>query len=244
LRYFRNLITKIHPNMKKIIFFLAFTASLTISMETSAQKSDVGNWFIYFGNQKIDSKWNWWNEVQYRNYNFAGDLQQLLLRTGVGYNLTEANNNVLLGYAFINSQSYSPNSDSKVGIDEHRIYQQFITRQNFGRVFLQHRYRVEERFLPNIFKLRLRYFLSLNVPLNNSTMADKTFYLSAYNEIFMNTISPAFDRYRLYGGLGYVVNKNFRVEAGYMSQTLEKTSRDQFQIIFFNNLSLFNKTEK
>ena len=123
-----------------------------------SQKSDIGNWFVYFGNQKINKKWNWHNEVQYRNYNFIGDTNQLLLRTGIGYNLTENNNNVLVGYGFINTQKYVPNSDQKIDTNEHRIYQQFITRQNFGRVFLQHRYRIEERFISDDFQLRFRYF--------------------------------------------------------------------------------------
>jgi hypothetical protein len=205
-----------------------------------AQKSEAGNWFIYFGNQKINKQWNWHNEVQHRNYNFAGDLQQLLLRTGIGYNLAENNNNVLLGYAFINSQRYLPDSDDKAGTNEHRIYQHFITRQNFSRVFIQHRYRIEERFLPNDFQVRFRYFLSLNVPINNKTMTDKTFYASAYNEIFLNLDSPIFDRNRIYAGLGYVVNKNFRVETGFMAQSLEKTNRNQFQIIVFNNIPFAN----
>lgn len=206
-----------------------------------AQKSDIGNWFIYFGNQKINKKWNWWNEVQYRNYNFAGDLQQLLLRTGIGYNLTENNNNVLLGYAFINSQRYLVNSEDKVGINEHRLYQQFITRQNFGRVFIQHRYRVEERFLPTDFQMRFRYFLSFNIPLNNKAMTDKTIYLSTYNEIFLNAQNTLFDRNRLFGAVGYVFNKNIRIEGGFMAQTLERTNRNQFQIVVFNSIPLHNK---
>lgn len=223
--------------MKKQLFILLFTS---VSMLSYAQKSDLGNWFIYFGNQKISKKWNWYNEVQYRNYNFAGDLQQLLLRTGIGYNLAENNNNILLGYAFINSQRYLPNSDDKAGANEHRIYQQFITRQNFSRVFIQHRYRIEERFLPNDFQVRFRYFLSLNVPVNNNTMSGKTFYASAYNEIFINMDSPIFDRNRIYAGLGYVINKNFRVETGFMAQSLEQTNRNQFQIIIFNNIPFTN----
>ncbi|WP_220096078.1 DUF2490 domain-containing protein [Daejeonella oryzae] len=221
----------------KTLILISF---LLLSNFAHAQKSDVGNWFIYFGNQKINSKWNWWNEAQYRNYNFAGDLQQLLLRTGIGYNLTEDNNNVLLGYAFINSQNYLPDSDEKIGIKEHRIYQQFITRQNFGRAFVQHRYRVEERFLPDDFQTRFRYFLSINIPVNKKTMTEKTIYASAYNEIFLNAQNAIFDRNRLYGGLGYIINKNFRVEGGFMAQTLENTNRNQFQIILFNNLP-FNK---
>jgi hypothetical protein len=216
--------------------FLIMLVLLVCSTSISAQKSEVGNWFIYFGNQKINRKFNWHNEVQYRNFNFAGDLQQLLLRTGIGYNLTENNNNLLLGYAFINSQRYLPNAVDKVGNNEHRIYQQFITRQNFGRVFLQHRYRIEERFLENDFQLRFRYLLGLNIPLNNKTMTDKTVYASAYNELFINAASPVFDRNRLYGALGYVINKSFRVEAGFMTQTLENSFRHQFQFVVFNNL--------
>ncbi len=221
--------------------YLFFTALFMYQSNTAfAQKSDIGNWFIYFGNQKINKKWNWHNEVQYRNYNFAGDLQQLLLRTGIGYNLTGNNNNVLLGYAFINSQRYLLNSNDKAGTNEHRIYQQFITRQNFSSVFIQHRYRIEERFLPNDFQVRFRYFLSLNVPINNKTMSGKTFYASAYNEIFINMDSPIFDRNRIYAGLGYVINKNFRVETGFMAQSLEQTNRNQFQIIVFNNIPFTN----
>ncbi len=210
---------------------------LLLSIASNAQKSGTGNWFIYFGNQQLNKKWSWWNEVQYRNYNFAGDLQQLLVRTGISYNLTENNNNVLLGYGFIHSENYKTGTDNKTGTNEHRLYQQFITRQNFGRVFIQHRYRIEERFLPTDFRMRFRYFLAFNIPLNNKTMAANTVYLSAYNEIFLNAKSPLYDRNRLYGAMGYVINKSFKVEAGFMSQTLEKTNRNQFQIVLFNNLS-------
>lgn len=201
-----------------------------------AQKSDTGNWLIYFGNQKINNKWNWHNEVQYRSFNFLGDTNQLLLRTGLGYNLSENNNNILLGYGFINSQKYAPNSDQKTSVTEHRIYQQFLTKQNFDRVFIQHRYRVEERFLPDDFQLRFRYFLGLNIPLNKKTMEQNAVYLSTYNEIFINDEKPLFDRNRLYGALGYVIDKNFKIEAGLMAQTLENSNRNQFQIVIFNNL--------
>jgi hypothetical protein len=205
-----------------------------------SQKSEIGNWLIYFGNQKINQNWNWHNEVQYRNYDFIGDTNQLLLRTGIGYNLTENNNNVLLGYAFVSTYKYIPNSDQKVESNEHRIFQQFITKQNFGRFYLLHRYRVEERFLPDDFQMRLRYFLNVNLPLNKKTLDKNAIYLSAYNEIFVNTEKPLFDRNRIYAALGFVINKNFKVEAGFMSQILEQSNRNQFQIVIFNNLPFNN----
>ena len=210
---------------------------LFLTANVNAQESDTGNWFIYFGNQKINNRWNWHNEVQYRNYNFAGDLEQLLLRTGIGYNLTENNNNILLGYGYIYSEPYIAGTDDKTNTSEHRIFQQFITKQEFGRVNIQHRYRFEQRFIEDNFKMRARYFLSLNVPINKKTMDKNAIYASAYNEIFINTEGPAyFDRDRIYGGLGYCFSKTLKMELGVMSQIQQNSSRTQFQIMFFNNL--------
>ena len=221
--------------------FFIITILLTVfAAKVFAQQSDTGNWFIYFGNQPINKKWNLHNEVQYRNYNLAGDLQQLLLRTGIGYNLTENNNNILLGYGYIHSQNYLPNKTEKVSTNEHRIFQQFINRQIIGKVFLQHRYRIEERFLKDDFEMRFRYFLAVNIPFGKKTMTPNTVYASAYNEIFINAQNTYFDRNRLYGAIGYVFNKNIKAEAGFMAQTRQSGNRNKFQIVCFNNLPLKN----
>jgi hypothetical protein len=222
--------------MKNSIQSFCFLLVFFLTANVNAQKTDAGNWFLYFGNQKINNRWNWHNEVQYRNYNFAGDLEQLLLRTGIGYNLTDNNNNVLLGYGYVHSEPYIAGTDDKLNTTEHRIFQQFITKEKFGRVNIQHRYRFEQRFVEEDFKMRLRYFLSLNVPINKKEMEKNAVYASAYNEIFINTESNYFDRDRIYGGIGYCFNKNFKVEAGVMSQILSNSSRTQFQIMFFNSL--------
>ena len=219
--------------MKRVIFIVLISL---LAIKGFSQSSDLGNWLIYFGNKKINKNWNWHHEVQYRNYNAIGDLEQLLLRTGIGYNLTEDNNNILLGYGFINSQNYLPSTDEKQGINEHRIYQQFITRQNIGRVNVQHRYRFEQRCIESQdFRMRFRYFLAFSIPLNNKEMIDKTFYLSSYNEIFLNHNDNVFDRNRLYGGIGFKLNKQARVEIGYMNQFLNNGNRDQINLITFLN---------
>jgi hypothetical protein len=208
---------------------------ILIPFSAFSQKSDFGNWLIYFGDKKINQKFNWHHEVQYRSFNFIDDTEQLLLRTGLGYNLTENNNNILLGYAFIYSEPYITNSDLKTNFNEHRIYQQFITRQSFGRMSLQHRYRFEQRFFEDDFRMRLRYFLSCNIAINNAQMGDKTIYFSAYNEIFVNTEQSYFDRNRLYGGIGYRFSSKLRSEIGVMNQTTNSVSRSQLNVITFFN---------
>ena len=214
---------------------VALTCVLMLPYSSAAQNSDFGNWLIYIGNKKVDSKWNIHNEVQYRNYDAIGDLEQLLLRTGVGYNLSENNHNLLLGYGYILSQNYSADTEDKLDVNEHRIFQQFTSKQKIGNVSLSHRYRFEQRFVDSDFKMRLRYFLAFKVPILKTETSPTKLYLSAYNEVFLNTESDVFDRNRVYGGLGYQLNNNVRIEAGYMNQLFEHSSRDQFNLITFVN---------
>ena len=128
-----------------MIFFLLVL--VTFPSILYSQNSSLGNWLIYIGNWKVNPDFNWHHEIQYRNYNAIGDLEQLLVRTGLGYDLTSNNNNFLLGYGYIFSQNYIPNTDDKADINEHRIFQQFINWAKIGIISMQHRFRFEERFI-------------------------------------------------------------------------------------------------
>ena len=220
---------------KKHFLMAALSFMLLLPSLSKAQENDLGNWLIYIGSKKLEGKWNLHNEIQYRNYDAVGDLEQLLLRTGIGYNLSENNNNLLLGYGFIKSENYAANGLDKITVNEHRIFQQFTSKQKVGKLFLTHRYRFEQRFVEDDFKARFRYFLAFKLPFKGTEEAPSKYYLSAYNEIFLNTKSSVFDRNRVYGGLGYQLNKNFRLEAGYMNQFFESGGRDQINLITFVN---------
>ena len=65
--------------MKNKNLIATLTFLLVLPFYAISQNSNLGNWLIYIGNKKLDSKWNIHNEVQYRNYNAVGDLEQLLL---------------------------------------------------------------------------------------------------------------------------------------------------------------------
>lgn len=225
-----NALTK-YDNMKTQIKIIALILGFMLPASVQSQESEFGNWLIYIGSKKLNDTWNIHNEVQYRNYNFIGDLEQLLLRTGLGYTFNEGKSNILIGYGYILSENYLDNSTEKVSVNEHRIFQQFTSKQKIGVVGLSHRYRFEQRFVESDYKLRFRYFLSANIPLTNKE--NNKLYLSAYNEIFLNTESNVFDRNRVYAGLGYRINTNIKMEAGYMNQFFEQNSRDQFNIITF-----------
>lgn len=206
---------------------------LMFMVDCPGQESNLGNWLIAFGDKQISDKFNWHHEVQYRNYDAIGDLEQLLLRTGVGYRIDEKTNG-LLGYAFIRSENYT-GEDKKVVVNENRIYQQLITRQKIGKLGIQHRYRFEQRFIEEDFKLRFRYFLALSLPIWKLSESEKEIYLSGYNELFIGIEGDIFDRNRIYGGLGFKINKAIRVELAYMNQIFANSSRDQINIVSFIN---------
>lgn len=212
---------------------LCFVYLMMPVLSQAQPPSNLGNWLLFFGNKNLNDKINWHHEVQYRNYNAIGDLEQLLLRTGIGTKVAN-NGNLLLGYGFIRSENYI-NSEDKIVINEHRIYQQFISKQKVGQVKLQHRYRFEQRFVEENFRLRFRYFLGINIPLGNKEDSASPWYLSIYNEIFLNTVQNVFDRNRLYGGLGYTLNDRLRFEVGYMNQFLSNGNRDQINLVSFIN---------
>lgn len=210
--------------MKKVLLIFLF-----LPLFSGAQQSDLGNWLIYFGNKQFNEKWNLHHEIQYRNYNLIGDMEQLLIRTGIGYNIG-SKSNLLVGYGYINSENYTGISNAQATVQEHRIYQQFITKQNIGTVALQHRYRFEQRFIEGDFRTRFRYFLGINIPFKESN-----YYTSFYNEIFLNGDGNVFDRNRIYSGIGYRFNSKVRFEFGYMSQVFQGFSRDQLNFMTFYN---------
>jgi len=225
------MLKQVRSHLFKLVFSLTFIVYF-IPQQSVAQESSLGNWFLLFGNKKINEKINWHHEVQYRNYNAIGDLEQLLLRTGIGINVTD-NTNLLLGYGFIRSENYFGNEE--LVVNEHRIFQQIITKQNAAKLRIQHRYRFEQRFVEEDFKLRFRYFLSLAYPLWENNTTKQELYLAAYNEIFLNKNNIVFDRNRLYGGLGYRLNNKVRFELGYMNQFFNVGGRDQLNIVCFFN---------
>ncbi|RIW12957.1 DUF2490 domain-containing protein [Algoriphagus lacus] len=123
--------------------------------------------------------------MQYRNHNILGDLDQLLFRTGLQYNLKSGQACFLAGYASITSRSIGEPSST---FHESRLYQKVILRQRLGKIGLTHRYRYEQRWIEEQdFRTRFRYFLAFNIPLNKKELSEKdSFYVQIYDEIFIN----------------------------------------------------------
>ena len=225
--------------MRKIrTFLLVSIVSMNIFSAKSQviDESQMGAWYMYFFNTSHEkSKIGFQGDVQYRNWNIAGDLEQLLLRGGITFKPEKANIKFTLGYGNITTGAFGEDNST---INESRIYQEALFPTKIGeRFYLNHRLRYEQRFVEEqSLRTRYRYNLFVNVALNQKEMKEKTIYLALYDEIFINgTGMPGqsiFDRNRAYIALGYVLKKGMKFQLGIMNQTTNTVNKNQLQLSF------------
>lgn len=223
--------------MKKLAALFFFSVIINFNANSQVDEDQLGGWYMYFWNTEFgESKFGLQGDVQYRNWNVLGDLEQLLLRAGVTYSPNE-NVKLTLGYGNITSGAFGDSNDTST---ESRIYQEALLPHKISdRVYLKHRFRYEQRWVEDQdFRTRYRYNLFLNIPLNQPNLDKNSLYLAFYNEIFINGQKnigdgrsvEIFDRNRLYGALGYAIKDNLKIQFGFMEQTLNNSSKGQLQL--------------
>lgn len=229
--------------MKKSLFIFGIILCAFNSISAQIEQSQTGAWYMYFFKHQFkDSQFGVQGDLQYRNWNTIGDLEQLLIRSGITYTPKTANLLLTLGYGNITTGQFG---DSKATSLEHRIYQEALIPHKVGnRLYFTHRFRYEQRFVENQdFRTRYRYNLFLNIPINQKELVDKTFYIALYNELFINgqteigTNTPVqlFDRNRTYLGLGYILKSSMRFQLGWMNQKTVNVGKGQLQLSFHHN---------
>lgn len=230
--------------LKRISLLLAlFPVSIFVSdVQAQIDEDQVGAWYMYLWNTRMNnSNFGFQGDIQHRNWDIGGDLEQLLIRAGLTWSPEDSNNTYTLGYANIESGTFG-SSDSKSR--EHRIYQEALIPQRLGsRVFLSHRLRLEQRDVDGQDKRnRFRYFVGLNYPFNQDSLGQGAIYLSLYNELFINLEKDIgnnrsvdnFDRNRSYVALGYSLSNDLRLQFGYMHQETDDVGKGQLQFNIFH----------
>jgi hypothetical protein len=232
--------------MNKNLFLLVVGISLLIAKNGHAQINEdkIGAWYMYFFNTTFkESPWGIQGDVQFRNWNVAGDLEQLLLRGGLTYKPKKADIKLTFGYGNVTTGAYGPDKSTTT---ESRIYQEALFPVKFGnRFYTNHRFRYEQRFVESQdFRTRYRYNLFLNIALNKTEMENKTLYLALYNELFINgqrnvgdgKFVEIFDRNRFYVALGYMIKNGLKIQFGAMNQTTNNWGKNQLQLSFHQKI--------
>ena len=236
-------------------------ASLCVAQTNNPQRvRDLNShsWWVYYGDHPVrNSKWGILTEMQIRRTDFASAWQQLLLRQGTTYRLSPR---VQLGggYGFIRTSRYGGFPVTRA-FDEHRLFQQAILKHEAGRLELEHRYRVEQRWLEASTgnasswrrQNRFRYQLRGSVPLSAVSANGQQWYLFAGDELFLhfgpNYGASLFDQNRAFAGIGYKLSRANRLEIGYLNQFLiqrggsVEESNHTFRIQFTSAARLFGR---
>ncbi|PVY38324.1 uncharacterized protein DUF2490 [Pontibacter virosus] len=212
---------------------------------------NANGWYMYFGDHRFTDKWGIHTEAQLRRNHIIKDPQQLLLRTGINYDLTPAAM-FTLGYGYIETHPYGdyPAADK---FPEQRIYQQLQVKGSLGRLGLNHRYRLEQRWVKQpgaedyTFLNRARYMVKALLPLAGNTLEVKEPFLAVYDEVFVgfgkHVKHNIFDQNRAYIALGYKLSNTTSFELGYLNQFIQKAngvvfeSNHTLQVSIFHNLN-------
>ena len=243
--------------MKYSIAILFTIMSVCLINNSYAQNNRLNTnnsigWYNYFGTFKVSKKFGIHTEYQWRRNDLITTWQQSLLRVGINYQL---NPKVLFiaGYGWIETFPYGDVPLNGLGRDftEHRIFEMVQLSHKEGIVDFSHRFMLEQRFVGRYtsanktkedeFPLlnRMRYMVRLQIPLKGKEMKDKTPYVALYDEIFVgfgkNVNANVFDQNRIGVLMGYRFNKNFRIEGGYLNQTLQYGRQINGQNVFQNN---------
>lgn len=225
-------------SIKKTLPLLIITILCFSTSKAQIDENQLGAWYMYFFNTEFkESNWGVQGDIQYRNWDLGGDLEQLLLRGGITYSPKNAAVKFTLGYGNITTGAFG---DANTTTSESRIYQEVLFPVTFGkRFYFNHRFRYEQRFVEDQdFRSRFRYNIFLNIPLNKPQITEKAIYLALYNELFINgerNIGDGrsvniFDRNRTYGGLGYLLSKKLKVQLGVMHQITDNWEKTQLQV--------------
>ena len=137
--------------MNKLLYKLKLTFCIFLSVVNfssfgQAPSGTAGNWLMGFNQTRLQKNWSIHTEAQYRSFEIIPNTEQMLLRGGINYHL---NNTAFasIGYAYVTNYSYDKEQLPGVQVSENRIWQQFLMRNNTGRYFFEHRYRLEQRWI-------------------------------------------------------------------------------------------------
>ncbi|MET0634413.1 MAG: DUF2490 domain-containing protein [Chitinophagaceae bacterium] len=190
---------------------------LLFSIEANAQKSHLGSWNVINTRLTLAPHWEVFNELQLRSQSMYHDHFYYEVKGGVSYYFNK-NFAVLIGTGRYITYSDPGSFTKPITGNEIRLWQQVTMNNYLTRVKFEHRYRVEQRWFKTGYRNRFRYRINTALPVGKKKIESKTFYLAAFNEIFLTNKAPYFERNRLFAGFGYQFNSNLSLQPGYVYQ--------------------------
>jgi hypothetical protein len=221
MRFFRN-----------ILVVLAFCmVNLAFAQGGEPEQKTIDNtnalWLGYYTKFRIGAKSFYYGEYHVRRRDFAAIMSKLYLRFGYTHLFTkkfEVTAGIATPFSWSKNQG---NPDYDDVVPEFRFWEQMLFVDKLYHAKIYHQIRVEQRWKRDYKKgseyelsHRFRYRLTTYIPLNSHKLIPGTWFLSAYDEIFIQAGPPItynhFEDNRLFVGIGYILDNNVQMQMGYM----------------------------
>ncbi len=205
-----------NPSFSRLIGPALLAAILVLipsGRSQAATEHDGQLWIPFYLTASLTDRVLGYFEVNPRFGDNVSEINQLLIRPALGYQLTP-HFSLWQGYAWVTN--YQPSFRG-----EQRIFQQAIYSRPFHAFRLLSRTRLEERWIQDSrgTSLRAREMLRFMVPVAGS----EVWSFVVYDEIFVNLNSiengpqSGFDQNRAFVGINRTINRHMNVDLGYQN---------------------------
>jgi hypothetical protein len=184
---------------------------------TTAQSEGLGSWNILNVQYKWNERYSALAETQLRSLRFYDDFHYYEFKGAVTYKAMPGLRLTLGSGRYV---TYLPGGDfvRPKANDELRIWPQLVHDATFGRLRIEHRYRMELRFTSNGHRNRFRYRLGASYPFGALKGGERPFVLSASNELFFTDREPYFERNRAQVSINRRLTPTWALQLGYLHQ--------------------------
>ncbi len=220
------------------------------SFGSFAQNNELGSWDIVNLFVKPTDKYFLYGEVQTRSQKLTTDFYYHEFKGGAGLNFAHKHS-AFIGMGDYTTYDFPGNYKSPATTKEFRIWEQLILNNNIGRLKIEHRYRIEQRWVNGDFQNRFRYRINPIIPINHPTFTYNTLFATAFDEVFFTNLAPYFLRNRFFAGMGYEFTPLFTLQIGFIRQFDYNTTTNgsgknfiQTTLLFTVDKSKKNKVEK
>jgi Protein of unknown function (DUF2490) len=216
------------------IFFLS--PLLTAAQRTREVQTQNHAWMSLNTQLRLTDKFGISADVHVRRTNFLNTNNFFLVRVGGIYYV---NKQLSLGAGHAHMWLANQNEATELFSDENRLHQQIAFNQKAGKVQINQRLRIEERWIQRVinfvpvdqirYTTRFRYQLTLNIPVSSNPKLPS---LALSDELMMQTgkdiIYNNFDQNRLFAGIRQQVSPALAFDFGYMRVWQQRLSGYQY----------------
>jgi Protein of unknown function (DUF2490) len=240
-----------------LIVLLFFTSLRGVGL--SAQKSITRQnlyWTRYYNQLALGEKWTWHNEIDNRRFFRPNRQHHLIAHTRLHYHLSP-NAEVGFGFTYSLQNPHDPHAGIDLAVPEKRGVQELDWNHSLSKRFsLQHRWRIDERFIHRNngkellegydVNVRFRYRLQVACAIRKANTQNATI-LKIADELMVNAgktiVYNHFDQNRIYVALEQKFGRHLSAELGYLYWYQQRPAGNQFFERNIIRFTLYHKSK-